>query len=173
MDERWSCLAVRAHIAGALDFTRFQRYDVTWYAGETLIFRELERQSWLQVYDLRYRKYVAGISVANAPELAEFYISESTELAHVMAKDILPWFEWDEHLPEKMQTLADTWKNEQAIKDLPEVKKSRDDIRAALQDEIGKIASKQAATASLNVARKRKQQKQKDRMGTRSTLRRE
>ena len=158
----------RAHILGALDFSKFQRYDAAWYPKESIILAELENQAWLRVYDLRYQKYLAGISVTNSTELSDFYLKESATMAHTIAKNIVPWFAWEKQLPENMHSLADAWKEEkEVVSKNPRAQEHRKKLRKILEDTQNRNRSQKTVAQGLREAIQTRDQKRKKIMGAR------
>ena len=146
MADRWSRLAVEAHVTGALDYARFHRYDRTWELRELLVFDIIEDTIAASLNIMAHDWHCAAAGSNPWDEEGkdfEYHRKEADKTFRTVGKLRLPWYKDWEYEDDRLVRLWQAFKNEE--KD-PQFQRWRDKTKKKLRK---KTEDRQAEIVAL------------------------
>lgn len=104
---RYTCLAVRAHSQGRLDYGELNHKDPLWIAKEFLILDELEREAWKE-FDAVGRQMLSILVSAQANQETQSNLTQlTTDELNRAGRALIPWGSWAVTKEEKAKARID------------------------------------------------------------------
>jgi hypothetical protein len=95
LEDRWSKLAIDAHVSGALDFKNAHRFDYIWLLKEKVVLDSIENKLATNINQLNHLWHCSAAQITGwdeNEELFEYHKKQVQKAYNVIGMAYLPWY---------------------------------------------------------------------------------
>lgn len=153
MEDRWSKLAVTAHLDGTLDFTHSKRGHSQWLLKERFVLDATEDRVHAEVTKLAHEWHCSMAARASlmddGDEDSEFHRKEAVNTFNIIGKLCLSWYKgWEK----ERDRLVEAWLAMKRQDKDPVFQAKRAAVKKAMRDKMAASEADAVAMAAANAA---------------------